>query len=80
MNEFLWLHRLVPRHRLLTREEAIARLDEVGATRENLPKIFLSDPAVQALDDDVKVGDVIEIERQGEVAGTNLVWRQVVEA
>ena len=80
MNDFLWLHRLVPRHRLLTREEATARLEEVGATRDNLPKIFLSDPALQALDDDIKAGDVIEIQRQGDTAGTNLIWRQVVEA
>ena len=46
---------------------------------EQLPKILKTDPAVQALGDDIATGDVIEIERTDERAGFNLAYRKVVE-
>tara|TARA_Y100001949_G_C15963594_1_gene320451 strand:- start:1334 stop:1543 length:210 start_codon:yes stop_codon:yes gene_type:complete len=69
----------VPRHRRLEPEQAAEKLAKLNIESEQLPKILKTDPAVQALGDDIATGDVIEIERTDERAGFNLAYRKVVE-
>ena len=69
----------MPRHRRLEPEQAAEELAKLNIESEQLPKILKTDPAVQALGDDIATGDVIEIERIDERAGFNLAYRKVVE-
>ena len=69
----------MPRHRRLEPEQAAKKLAKLNIESEQLPKILKTDPAVQALGDDIATGDVIEIERIDERAGFNLAYRKVVE-
>jgi DNA-directed RNA polymerase subunit H (RpoH/RPB5) len=69
----------VPRHRRLEPKQATEKLAILNVSVEQLPRILKTDPAVQALGDDIATGDVIEIERVDERAGINLAYRQVVE-
>ena len=69
----------MPRHRRLEPEQAAEKLAKLNIESEQLPKILKTDPAVQALGDDIATGDVIEIERTDERAGFNLAYRMVVE-
>ena len=75
----LWLHKLVPRHRLLEPREAADKLAVLNIEAEQLPKILITDPAVQALGEEIATGDIIEIERVSKRAGLNLAYRRVVE-
>jgi DNA-directed RNA polymerase subunit H len=75
----LWLNKLVPKHVLLEDSEIEGILDPLNITREQLPKILLKDPALKALDQEAKPGDVVEIHRVSESAGSNLAYRVVVE-
>ena len=69
----------MPRHRRLEPEQAAEKLAKLNIESAQLPKILKTDPAVQALGDDIATGDVIEIERTDERAGFNLAYRKVVE-
>ena len=69
----------MPRHRRLEPEQEAEKLAKLNIESEQLPKILKTDPAVQALGDDIATGDVIEIERTDERAGFNLAYRKVVE-
>ncbi len=69
----------MPRHRRLEPEQAAEKLAKLNIEPEQLPRILKTDPAVQALGDDIATGDVIEIERIDERAGFNLAYRKVVE-
>ena len=51
----------------------------MNITRDQLPKIFLKDPALKALDEEAKPNDVVEVHRFSESAGSNLAYRLVVE-
>ena len=75
----LWLHKLVPRHRLLEPREAADKLAVLNIEAEQLPKILITDPAVQALGEEIATGDILEIERVSGRAGVNLAYRLVVE-
>ena len=80
MNDnILWLNKLVPKHVLLENSEIDGKLKPLNIIREQLPKILLKDPALQALDQEAKPGDVVEIHRVSESAGSNLAYRVVVE-
>jgi DNA-directed RNA polymerase subunit H (RpoH/RPB5) len=76
--KLLWLHKLVPGHRKLEAEEAKSTLSELNVRAEQLPRILLSDPAIQAIDEEIQGGDVIEVSRSGGRAGINLAYRLVV--
>ena len=78
-NNVLWLNKLVPKHVLLDDENVESKLKPLNVTREQLPKILLKDPALKALDEEAKPGDVVEIHRFSENAGANLAYRLVVE-
>jgi DNA-directed RNA polymerase subunit H len=75
----LWLNKLVPKHVLLEDSEIEGILEPLNIIREQLPKILLKDPALKALDQEAKPGDVVEIHRVSESAGSNLAYRVVVE-
>jgi DNA-directed RNA polymerase subunit H len=80
MNDnILWLNKLVPKHVLLDDSEIDKKLEPLNIIREQLPKILLKDPALKALDQEAKPGDVVEIHRVSESAGSNLAYRVVVE-
>ena len=80
MNDnILWLNKLVPKHVLLEDSEVDDKLEPLNVIREQLPKILLKDPALKALEQEAKPGDVVEIHRFDEHAGTNLAYRLVVE-
>ena len=76
--KLLWLHKLVPGHRKLEAGEAKSALKELNVLAKQLPVILLSDPAVQALEEEIQAGDIIEVYRTGERAGVNLAYRRVV--
>lgn len=80
MNDnILWLNKLVPKHVLLDESEVDDKLNPLNVTREQLPRILLKDPALKALSQEAKPGDVVEIHRASESAGSNLAYRVVVE-
>ena len=80
MNDnILWLNKLVPKHVLLEDSEINGKLKPLNIIREQLPKILLKDPALKALDQEAKPGDVVEIHRVSDSAGSNLAYRMVVE-
>ena len=80
MNDnILWLNKLVPKHILLKESEIEGKLSPLNITRDQLPKIFLKDPALKALDVEAKTNDVVEVHRFSESAGSNLAYRLVVE-
>ena len=75
----LWLNKLVPKHILLDDADVESKLEPLNVKREQLPRILLKDPALKALDQEAKPGDVVEIHRVSESAGSNLAYRVVVE-
>ena len=80
MNDnILWLNKIVPKHILLADSEVDGKLGPLNVSREQLPRILLKDPALKALDQEAKPGDVVEIHRVSESAGANLAYRIVVE-
>ena len=70
---------MVPKHILLDDSDVDGKLNPLNVTREQLPRILLKDPALNALDQEAKPGDVVEIHRVSESAGSNLAYRVVVE-
>lgn len=70
-------HDLVPRHEVLSDEEARAILDKYGATPDQLPKIFASDAVARAVR--AKPGQIIKIKRKSPTAGEAVAYRYVVE-
>lgn len=71
-------HFLVPKHRILSPEEAEELLRRYGVTRQQLPYILVSDPIVKALG--AKPGDILEIMRESETAGVTRYYRVVVRS
>ncbi len=74
-------HELVPEHEVLDSKEEEKVLRELGITKDLLPKINKSDPAIKALEDktgEVKVGSVIKIIRKSPTAGISVYYRVVV--
>jgi len=70
-------HFLVPKHRVLSPEEAERVLKKYGATPQQLPYIHASDPVAKALG--AKPGDIIEIVRDSPTAGKAVYYRLVVK-
>ncbi len=69
-------HSLVPEHTKLTEEETKKVLEEFNVTRDQLPKILKSDPAIQHLDP--QRTDVIKITRKSETNAEAVFYRAVV--
>ena len=68
-------HFLVPKHEVLGQEQVEQLFISYKVSPQNLPVIFISDPALQGLD--VKMGDIIRVTRKSATAGTALFYRRV---
>jgi DNA-directed RNA polymerase subunit H len=73
----VFMHELVPEHRILSGEEKEELLKKYRIKLSQLPQILASDPA--ALELEAKPGDVIEIKRKSPTAGVYYYYRLVVE-
>ena len=71
-------HVLVPKFRILSEEEKKGVLERFKTTDEKLPKILSTDPVAKKIQ--AKSGDLLEIERNSEVAGKSIYYRIVVES
>ena len=70
-------HMLVPKHEIITKEEAEQVLEKYHCKAVELPLIFGSDPAIVGLG--VKPGDMIKITRKSATAGESFYYRYTVE-
>lgn len=70
-------HIYVPKHEIMTKQEAEEVLEKYNCKPTELPLIFVTDPAILGLG--VKPGDMIKITRKSPTAGTSLYYRYVVE-
>jgi len=70
-------HELVPKHILLSREEAKKMLKRLGLRKSELPWIYSTDPVARALG--AEPGDVIMVIRNSPTAGEAVAFRVVVK-
>lgn len=70
-------HAFVPKHEIVSKEEAEKVLKKFNCKPTELPLIFVTDPAILGLG--VKPGDLIKITRKSPTAGESLYYRYVVE-
>jgi DNA-directed RNA polymerase subunit H len=70
-------HIYVPTHEVMPKRAADEILLKYNAKHEQLPFIFLSDPALKKLQ--AKPGDLIKITRKSPTAGESIYYRYVVE-
>ena len=71
-------HFLVPKHEILTPDEAKGILLRYNATADQFPFIASTDPAAKSIG--AKAGDFIRVTRRSETAGETVYYRFVVEA
>ncbi len=74
-------HQMVPEHYLLSLEEEKEVLKELNVTRDQLPKLRMSDPAVRILrriETDVKEGRIVRIIRDSQTAGQTIIYRLLI--
>ena len=69
-------HQLVPKHEVLSAEDAEKILEKYNCEREHLPKILIDDPAIK--DMTVAQGDIIMITRKSPHAGISYFYRVVI--
>ncbi len=69
-------HELVPKHEVLSPEEAAELLKKLKINPAHLPWITIDDPVVKAIK--AKPGDIIKITRKSPTAGEIVVYRYVV--
>ncbi len=70
-------HLYVPKHEIISKEEAEEVLSMYNCTPTELPLIFVTDPAIVGLG--VRPGDMIKITRNSPTAGQSTYYRYVVE-
>lgn len=70
-------HHLVPRHRMMGTEEQKELLKKLKCEVTNLPTILTTDPVCRFFG--AKAGDIFEITRNSQTAGTALYYRAVRE-
>jgi len=70
-------HELVPEHVVIDESEVKELLDTYKIRKVQLPKIKVSDPAINGMG--AEVGDVVKITRQSRTAGKALSFRLVME-
>ncbi|MDH4123727.1 MAG: DNA-directed RNA polymerase subunit H [Thermoplasmata archaeon] len=74
-------HELVPEHHLLKEDEAKKVLAQLKLTRDQLPKIRLSDPCVMTLDKicgPVEEGQIVKIVRKSPTSGISVCYRLII--
>ena len=69
-------HFLVPRHEIISKEQAASLLKQYGLSAEKLPQILLEDPIMEEIG--AKRGDIIKITRKSHTAGESIYFRSVV--
>jgi len=69
-------HKLVPKHEIVSAEEAKAIIEKYGVVPTQLPAVLESDPV--AIELGAKVGEVIKITRNSRTSGTAVYYRIVV--
>jgi DNA-directed RNA polymerase subunit H len=72
----LFSHELVPPHSIADEDEVSLVMEYYGITRNQIPRILRSDPAVKVLG--AKPGQVVRIERDSDTAGAVYYYRLVV--
>jgi len=70
-------HFLIPKHELLTREEAAQVLARFNSSPAQFPYIQSTDSIAKEIG--AKPGDFVRITRRSETAGTSTYYRYVVE-
>ena len=70
-------HFLIPKHELLTKEEAVGVVSKSNATPSQFPYILSTDPIAKEVG--AKPGDFLKITRKSETAGSSIYYRYVVE-
>ena len=70
-------HLLVPKHILLSQEEAEMILTNFKIKPYQMPYIISSDPAARAIN--AKPGDIIKIIRESPIAGEATTYRYVIQ-
>lgn len=70
-------HEHVPRHEVLSDDEARAILDLYAVTPDQLPKIFATDPVARSIR--AQPGQIIRIKRKSPTAGESIAYRFVIE-
>ena len=74
-------HKLVPEHRLLTKEESDEVLKRLKVTRDQLPKIRKTDPVIRVLErihGPIEEGSLIRVLRLNQTAGVSEAYRLVI--
>lgn len=69
-------HELVPKHEVLSPEEASEVLRKLGVKPTQLPWISFEDPIAKAIG--AKPGDIVRITRKSPTAGESIAYRYVV--
>jgi DNA-directed RNA polymerase subunit H len=70
-------HVYVPKHEIMTKQEAEDVLEKYHCKATELPLILVTDPAIIGLG--IKPGDMIRITRNSATAGESFYYRYVVE-
>lgn len=68
-------HHLVPKHEVMTEKEKEKVMKSFNVTEKQLPKILHSDPVIKEIG--AKIGDLIKITRNSQVAGKTVYYRIV---
>ena len=70
-------HQLVPKHEIISEKEAEKVFDRLKITKENLPRILITDPCAKRIS--AKAGEVIKITRESPTAGVSEYYRLVID-
>ena len=70
-------HQLVPKHEVLLEKDSEKALKKFKITKDQLPKIVITDPAVKRIG--AKVGDIVKITRKSPTAGVSEIYRLVID-
>jgi DNA-directed RNA polymerase subunit H len=69
-------HVLLPKHEVLSEEDATALLEKLDVDANQLPNIYESDAGLNGLG--AKPGHIIKITRKSLTAGTSVFYRRVI--
>lgn len=69
-------HELVPRHEVLSDEEARSVFTRYGVTPDQLPKVHATDAVARAVH--ARPGQVLRIRRKSPTAGESIAYRYVI--
>tara|TARA_Y100000310_G_C20568292_1_gene756677 strand:+ start:487 stop:732 length:246 start_codon:yes stop_codon:yes gene_type:complete len=69
-------HTLVPKHEKISEDEFNELMSNYNVSKTQLPRILITDPAIQLLD--AEIGDVIKITRKSPTIGKAYFYRVVI--